>query len=196
MNTRSTLAALTFTLSTAWSFGASAQTASRDETKTCETAHYKAAAYTYLTGKPAKSSWDRMETTSSRKLEIDKSALDATLVKDGSDYTVSAFVSVPFSAVSAYARLLYSHLKAKGHTEITVCHYALRESAPSWGRFEMTDLKAITGRTLSGVSSSTSVRLGGSAPPKGYRPSTVAVAFVVSFGDSPTVRLQLESERK
>jgi hypothetical protein len=98
--------------------------------------------------------------------------------------------------VSVYARLLYSHLKPKGQTDITVCHYALRESAPSWGRFEMTDLKAITGRTLSGVSSSTSVRLGGSAPPAGYRPSTVAVAFVVNFGDTPTVRLQLKSERK
>lgn len=177
-------------------FAAQAQSSSKDALKTCDSPDIKAAAFTYLTGKPSKSAWDQLVTGGNKKLEIDKGGLTATLVKDSSDYTVSAFVSVPFTAIRAYARLLYSPVKNHKKTDITVCHYALKETAKSWGSFEVGDLKPVFGRTLGGITAPTSVRLGGSAPPSGYRSSTVAVILVVNFGDTPTVKLELKSERK
>ena len=176
---------------------AEAQTSSKDLKAECDGKYYKAAAYAYLTGKKVdKPTWDDMFTTGKKKLELDKSPLEATLLRDSSDYRTAAFVSIPFTAVGMYARLVYTPVKNPAKVELDVCHFALKSSAKSWADFEVGDLKALFGRSFEAEKGAVSVRMGGSAPPSGHRESTVTVVWVTAFGDTPTIKLELRSEKK
>ncbi len=181
------------------SSSAFAQAHSKDATRACDGSYYRNAAYAYLTGKRVKPNWDSMFTAGAKKLAINGPSLTTTLSRDRSDYTVHAGVSLPFTAIRSFARLTYTPVKNHTKSDITVCHYALKSSAKSWGSFQMSDLKSLFGRDLGGIrgKESVSVRLGGKRPPEGYRTSTVAVVFVTHFNDgTPTIKMRLASTRR
>lgn len=175
-----------------------AQSSSADYRTRCEDDFHKSLAYTYLTGKPARTV-EEIVTGGAKKLEINKAPLQAKLQRDSDRFRGAGFVSIPFSAVTAYARLSYTPVDDASASALVVCHYALKTSAKSWGNFQLSDLKALYGRRMEGITKghTTSVRLGGSAPPAGYRTSTVAIAIVVHRNSTtPTVKLGLKTERR
>ena len=183
-------------LGSLWAGSASAQTSSKDATKDCDGDYYRSIARAYLTGKSVTTV--HVATAGSKKVELDKTALSTSLPKDTTDYVTSAFVSIPFTAVTIAARLVYTATKNAPHSDLTVCHFALKDTAKSWGDFEKSDLKALTGRHLGGIKEGTSasVRMGKAQPPSGYPSSTVTVALVTHFNHgTPTVKVQLKSEK-
>lgn len=173
-----------------------AQTSSQDHAAQCEKGvDLKNAVYHYLTGKPANLHSIELFTKGSNKLEINKSPLRFDVANMRA--YMAGTVSVPFTATSSYARLRF---KNSGKTDpVSVCHYALKSSAKSWGSFQPSDLKAIFGRMFLNIrpGEEVSVRLGGARPPAGYRTSTVVlvVAHPV-LGDRYAIEQQLKTERR
>jgi hypothetical protein len=170
---------------------AHAQTKSMDGKTSCAGKWYAAAAHRYLTGKG--SSDGPIATTETKRLEIDGKSVSGKVEPK----STTAFVSIPFTALSVFANFLVQ--ADKPIDQLVVCHFALKSSAKSWASFEPGDLQATEGRVLQGIKANESVkvRLGGSAAPEGYRPSTVALAFIGNGGSEPmTATVTVKSAKK